>query len=64
MFGSKLPEPIGRREHVQVKEQAVEACSKYVREKWPRVEVRNASHGMVVINYYVSRGCLLSLSMF
>jgi hypothetical protein len=42
----------------------VEACSKYVREKRPHVEVREASHGMAVINYYVSGGYLTSLSMF
>jgi hypothetical protein len=41
----------------------VEGCSKYVKEKLPHVGMGKGSHGMVVIGYYVSGGCLLSLSI-
>jgi hypothetical protein len=38
----------------------MEACSKIAREKWPCGRARKESRGM---DYYVSWGCLLSLSM-
>ena len=41
----------------------VEACTKYVRGKWPYCIVRKGSHGIVVISCCVSGGCLLSLSV-
>jgi len=72
MSGSKLPEPVGRGNGEGVSEYnrlwraktpQVEACSKYVRGKRPRVGARKGSHGMVVLHYCVSGGCLLSLSI-
>jgi len=54
---------------VRVEEQAVKGKDPKWRpvlsmwEKWPHVEARKGSHGMVVIKYCVSGGCLLSVSI-
>ena len=50
-LAEKYPEPIGRRGKgpVLVEKQAVEGCSKYVRESRPCIGVKEGRHGMVDI---------------